>query len=124
MPVDWENTEAHFVTIGNEGFTTEGVDEPGKKVFVALPVPAGVFHKESAYEYSSHPPFSHGRTLWEGAMQSRIAEEVLIISDGLDSGLFCCANFQNDNKYPFIFAKLVQCPLYDKIVEVFTRKMR
>jgi hypothetical protein len=113
-----------FVILTHDGFVEPGIEEPGQPVFISIEVPANFFHKNAEYRYKEtndlEDPFRRGKTLWEVAMQCRIAQEIRIFTDDVESGLFVAANFQNDPTFPFLFGKLVPNEFHDRVMEVFT----
>jgi len=116
--------EPQLVRLTSAGFVSDGIEEPGVCVFISAVIPRNVFCCTANYEFGEHKPFSTGRSLWLSGMQNRIVDEVMIFTDDLESGLFVAANAQNDPQYPFLFAKLTQCELHDRVMQAFVRFSR
>lgn len=104
----------------NEGLISADVEDPKQPVFIFVTIASKQFHDHAKFEFGKHEPFKRGHACWTGGMQSRLANEVTIFTDDPESGLFTLAYFLNDPKYPFIFAKMADCPLTDQIMELFT----
>lgn len=123
--MDWTNTTPTFVILTSDGFVETGIEKPGAPVFISVEIPRRDFEKTGKYVYKItddlEDPFRRGKTLWEVAMQCRIVNEVRILTDDVESGLFVAANFQNDPTFPFLFAKLCEdCELHGKVMDLFT----
>ena len=104
-----------------KGLVSTGVEDPKQSAFLFVTITAKQFRDHAKYEFGTHEPFKTGHIYWTGGMQSRIADEIVIFTDDVDSGLFALAYFCNNPKYPFMFAKLKDCPLADQIKELFTK---
>ena len=120
---DWETARPTFVILTPDGFIESGIEVPNTPVFISIEVPAFDFHKIGKYAFKEtddmDDPFRRGKTLWVSAMQNKIATDVRIFTDDIESGLFAAANFQNDPTFPFLFAKLLPCELHDRVSEIF-----
>ena len=123
--IDWNDMKPSLVILTSDGFIERGIEEPNQPVFISIEVPANDFHKKAKYAFKQtddmEDPFRRGKTLWVDAMQNKIATEVRIFTDDIESGLFAAANFQNDPTFPFLFAKLLPCEMHDKVSECFAK---
>jgi hypothetical protein len=113
-----------ITTLNGDGFTNEvdgdSATVPNACVYIGIWVPARVFSELAKFEYSENEPFRTGKTYWIDCMQSRIVNEVLMITEDLDDGFYLVAHFKNDRKIPFIFGKMRNCDLLRKIKEAIS----
>ena len=109
--------EPYLAMLGEDGFEPADttVSEPGKRIFIAAACPTSKFNKLARFEYWR----SNSKTWWECGMQSRVSEEVTLLTDNIEDGIFVFYNMQNSPEHTAFLGMLLENPFTEKVRGAF-----
>ncbi len=105
------------------------IDNPEARVIVVAEISAFQFRKHAVlagyfkfkYPHDGKLKEYDGKLWWEDGMQNEIAQTIYILTDDIESGIFCGYCVQNDPKYFLLLGKLKENDFTKKVKEVFQK---